>query len=640
MIIKQIKLNNIRSHTRTCINFSNGITVLSGRTGCGKSTIFMGLSYSLFGADTNLTNNSLLRRGSSKGFVQLNFNNNGHEYEVMRGMKRSGNRVITDPDRLWIKEDGVMIPIISRSNEVNEKILEILNYPSDVKPKELFEITSYAKQDEIRKLIDLTNSEREKYIDRVLQLSKYELTYEHMKQLINKLSNELSLLKGRSEGLERIEAEISEKEIELKNFDQDFKKTVKELKKSEQELIKVKENHERLKKQLNELELIKSNYDKKKGLLNGFAEELKKVRNELKSLKDPGKCILEELVSKEVELKTSLASLVNEVQRLSNEVEDFSKLKGKCPVCHQIVNESHANQFKQEANSKIKRLNLKKLEIENKLSNLKEQILLEQKKKELIQELKNKKQRINDLTEKINYLEKDVAEIKPKDFELVRKEFDKVNEFFIKINSDNSVLLEKKRNLELNIKRLNNELKSEKEEFKKVKESRAKALKLEVKVNLLNKLRNDIRGIRSSVRTKFLEDFRHEFQRKFEDIRKDDNYSVEINNNYEPLAYAGNEETSINALSGGEKTSVALAYRLALSEIAASVSSVDHNEVLLLDEPTTGFDRRDLSTLPQALRAIRTIPQIIIVSHEDELKEAADFKLDFKKQGNTTEINV
>ena len=51
----------------------------------------------------------------------------------------------------------------------------------------------------------------------------------------------------------------------------------------------------------------------------------------------------------------------------------------------------------------------------------------------------------------------------------------------------------------------------------------------------------------------------------------------------------------------------------------------------MLDEPTTGFDEEDIKALPEVLRNIRHIPQIIIVTHEASLKEAADHKFEVEK---------
>ena len=48
--------------------------------------------------------------------------------------------------------------------------------------------------------------------------------------------------------------------------------------------------------------------------------------------------------------------------------------------------------------------------------------------------------------------------------------------------------------------------------------------------------------------------------------------------------------------------------------------------------------KEDVKALPEALRNIQAIPQIIIVTHEEELKNAADHKFEIKKENGTSSI--
>ena len=53
MIIKELKLENIRSHEATVIVFSEGKTLIQGDIGSGKSIIMMSIEEALFGIDAN-----------------------------------------------------------------------------------------------------------------------------------------------------------------------------------------------------------------------------------------------------------------------------------------------------------------------------------------------------------------------------------------------------------------------------------------------------------------------------------------------------------------------------------------------------------------------------------------------------------
>jgi exonuclease SbcC len=194
--------------------------------------------------------------------------------------------------------------------------------------------------------------------------------------------------------------------------------------------------------------------------------------------------------------------------------------------------------------------------------------------------------------------------------------------------------------LKLELDERKSEFETEKETVLELEKSKESIEHAKGVLETLNRLRNDIKNIREVIRNNFLEDFRQEFQRKFEEIRKyEEEYTVDITKDYEPLAFTSEgEEVPIANLSGGEKTSVALAYRLALADLAAQVSSINPSEILILDEPTVGFDQDDIKALPSALRNIKTIPQILIVTHEEELKNAADFKYKVLKSSGLSQI--
>jgi ATPase involved in DNA repair len=86
-------------------------------------------------------------------------------------------------------------------------------------------------------------------------------------------------------------------------------------------------------------------------------------------------------------------------------------------------------------------------------------------------------------------------------------------------------------------------------------------------------------------------------------------------------------------LSGGEKTSVALAYRLALSSVASLLGGVGKNEMVIMDEPTSGLDKEDINALTNAITKINDLRQIIIVTHEENMKNIADNLITIRKEG-------
>jgi exonuclease SbcC len=114
---------------------------------------------------------------------------------------------------------------------------------------------------------------------------------------------------------------------------------------------------------------------------------------------------------------------------------------------------------------------------------------------------------------------------------------------------------------------------------------------------------------------------------------------VTIDENFTPVVNQGGYELDIWSLSGGEKTSVALAYRLALNHMVKEVSGVDPSNLLILDEPTDGFSAEQLSKVRDVLREVGA-PQLIIVSHERELEGFADHLFRVVKENGASRVET
>ena len=154
----------------------------------------------------------------------------------------------------------------------------------------------------------------------------------------------------------------------------------------------------------------------------------------------------------------------------------------------------------------------------------------------------------------------------------------------------------------------------------------------------ISNLREDIRGIREYVRLRFINDFRSLFKTRFEELRNEVDYDIDIDNNYNVIITAGNEKMDARSLSGGEKTSVAIAYRLALSSLASILGGIGKNEIIIMDEPTSGLDKEDINALTNAITKITDLKQIIIVTHEDNMKNIADNVIKLKKESGISSV--
>ena len=96
------------------------------------------------------------------------------------------------------------------------------------------------------------------------------------------------------------------------------------------------------------------------------------------------------------------------------------------------------------------------------------------------------------------------------------------------------------------------------------------------------------------------------------------------------------EQIDYSYLSGGERTAIALAYRLALNQLINSVlSNIKTKDIVILDEPTDGFSDAQLDKMRDVLEQLN-IGQLIIVSHEQKIEGFVENVIRLKKENGVS----
>jgi exonuclease SbcC len=131
--------------------------------------------------------------------------------------------------------------------------------------------------------------------------------------------------------------------------------------------------------------------------------------------------------------------------------------------------------------------------------------------------------------------------------------------------------------------------------------------------------------------------FNQQFQRFFSALVEDPEIRVSVNEEFSPIFERQGYEQEYAALSGGERTSIALAYRLALNVIVQQEASIGAGDLLIMDEPTDGFSKEELTKMRDILRELKC-KQVILVSHERELEGMADHIYRVVKVNGTSRI--
>jgi exonuclease SbcC len=132
--------------------------------------------------------------------------------------------------------------------------------------------------------------------------------------------------------------------------------------------------------------------------------------------------------------------------------------------------------------------------------------------------------------------------------------------------------------------------------------------------------------------------FNQLFQEWFSILIDDENVNSKLDDSFTPLIEQNGYEVNFDNLSGGEKTSAALAYRLALNRVINDViHEIKTKDLLILDEPTDGFSSEQLDKVREVLDRLH-LKQIIIVSHESKIETFVEKVIRVQKNGHVSQV--
>ncbi|HYY86058.1 MAG TPA: hypothetical protein VE594_03035, partial [Nitrososphaeraceae archaeon] len=144
--------------------------------------------------------------------------------------------------------------------------------------------------------------------------------------------------------------------------------------------------------------------------------------------------------------------------------------------------------------------------------------------------------------------------------------------------------------------------------------------------------------IESQVLISVKEEFNKLFQKWFYLLIEVGDIDVEIDEFFTPIVNQSGYRLEVDSLSGGEKSSIALAYRLALNEIIRRMIMLEDN-LLILDEPTDGFSKEQLVQIKYVLEEL-TATQVIVVSHEKELEGFVETIFRVVKESEKSQVEL
>ena len=137
---------------------------------------------------------------------------------------------------------------------------------------------------------------------------------------------------------------------------------------------------------------------------------------------------------------------------------------------------------------------------------------------------------------------------------------------------------------------------------------------------------------------KVYNEFNELFKGWFNILIEEEELTVRLSEEFKPIVEQNGYETDITNLSGGEKTALALAYRLSLNKVINDVvGEIKTKDIIILDEPTDGLSTEQLDKMREILDQLG-IKQTIIVSHEGKIESYVDTVLRVSKNEHVSEI--
>jgi len=163
----RVRLANFKPYGDADLRLTEGVTVIHGLNGSGKSSLLEACFFALYGSKAlDGTLEDVITNGEAETEVELWFTHDGVSYRVERRLKSYDGRV--DHKCTLESTDGSDVTR-NGARAVREFVTELLRMDA-----EAFVNCAYVRQGEVNKLINATPRERQDTIDDLLQLGKLE----------------------------------------------------------------------------------------------------------------------------------------------------------------------------------------------------------------------------------------------------------------------------------------------------------------------------------------------------------------------------------------------------------------------------------------------------------------------------------
>jgi len=678
MKIKKIYLRNIRSYKEQEIEFKTGSTLLSGDIGCGKTSVLLAIEFALFGLQPGQKGASILRNDSSEGGVRMEFEVNGNEVIVERTLKR-GKAISQDYSSIEINGEKREVSV----TELKTKILELLDYPSEFAKKQnlLYKFTVYTPQEEMKQIILQDPETRINTLRHIFGIDKYKRIIENISIVNSKIREEQKRIEGFILSLEQDKSLLIIKENDLETKQNNLYSIEKELflkieirKKVQEDILSIEDKIQEKRKIEQEIEKTKIILSTKDDSIFNNTKLIGELKNQIKSLENfefqeskitllkedikKLKSHLVDLRERNIQIRSQISSLEfknNESETLKKQISHIDI----CPTCLQDVGLSYKSNVVNKMDSIIsenvkiiKDVSQEQQELTKTMSQIEFDISKKEKEVQELEILKIRLQQVQETKKRILDLEKSNISFE-KDLELLSSHINSLKASSLSLSKYDNLFNAKKLELdyslreerlaEIKVAELKREIEVFSRQIDELKEKIAKIEEIKLKLNYLLEIENWLSKsfvalvsfVEKNVMAKLKSNFSDLFNKWFA-MLVSDNFNVTLDEDFTPIIEQQDYEIDYAYLSGGERTAIALAYRLALNQVINSfLSKISTKDLVILDEPTDGFSDQQLDKMRDILMQL-DVGQLILVSHEQKIESFVENIIRFKKEQGET----
>ncbi|MDD3042408.1 MAG: AAA family ATPase, partial [Methanosarcinaceae archaeon] len=275
MKLKNLHVENIRSYRKLDIAFEDGVTVISGVNGSGKSSLLEACFMGLFGSkilSKDFVLADMIFKGEEKAAIDLDFEHMGRDYRLEQGFRHSKNSKSASNSKCVLYVDGESL--VDQTGRTYEEVCSLLKMD-----EEAYQNCAYIRQGEIDVLINAKPKDRQRMIDELLQLGKLEEYRERVRSAktgIGRLERDAKI------SLRDVRAEIEN--IEETGPVQALNTAREKAKTSDEELKKLKEIKESAASEKEKLDHRLAEYKERAAEIGKLKAETEKARQE------KGKC--------------------------------------------------------------------------------------------------------------------------------------------------------------------------------------------------------------------------------------------------------------------------------------------------------------------------------------------------------------